>query len=95
LLDSSVRPPNVDPFALGRQLHAIADRHGVIFQDGLEGFATVNDPDDMYYAVDGHMDADGQAVFARVILKRLLHSPEPFQGCSGTTLAGNRSANQP
>jgi hypothetical protein len=95
LLDPSVRPPNVDPFALGRQLHAIADRRGVIFQDGLEGFATVSNPDDMYYAVDGHMDADGHAVLAHAILDRLLHSPGPFQGCSGTTHAGNQSAYQP
>jgi hypothetical protein len=95
LLDSLVRPSNVDPFALGRQLHAIADRHGVMFQDALEGFETISNPDGMYYAVDGHMDADGQAVFARAILQRLLHGTEPFLGCSGTTLAGNRSGNQP
>jgi hypothetical protein len=41
------------------------------------------------------MDADGHAVLAHAILDRLLHSPGPFQGCSGTTHAGNQSAYQP
>ncbi len=95
LLDTSVRPPGVDPFALGRDLRAIAARHGVIFQDALDDFATVKDPDSMFYAVDGHIDADGHAVLARSILQRLLHANSPFADCSGATIAGNQRADTP
>jgi hypothetical protein len=95
LLDTSVRPPGVDPFALGRDLGAIAARHGVIFQDALDDFARVKNPDSMFYPVDGHIDADGHAVLAQSILQRLLHANDPFADCPGVTLARNQQADTP
>jgi hypothetical protein len=88
LLDPSVRPAGVDPFAIGRRLAAIAAKHGVLFQDTLEGFAGVADPDALFYAVDGHMDAGGHAVFARAVLDRLTHDSPLFRDCHGAALAG-------
>jgi hypothetical protein len=88
LLDRGVRPDGVDPFAIGRRLATIAAAHGVLFQDTLESFATVPDPDALFYAVDGHMDADGHAVFARSVLDRLIHDSAVFRDCQGATVAG-------
>lgn len=89
LLDTGVRPPGVDPFALGHRLAAIAAQHGILFQDTLHGFAHVHDPDTMFYAVDGHMDAAGHAVFARSVLTRLLHDSPTFHDCDNATTAGS------
>ncbi len=83
LLDPAVRSPGVDPAELGRRLAAIAARHGVLFQDTLEGFARVGDPDAMFYAVDGHMDAAGHAVFAQSVVGRLLQDASAFRDCRG------------
>jgi hypothetical protein len=88
LLDRGVRPDSVDPFEIGRRLAAIAAAHGVLFQDTLEGFAGLADPDAPFYAVDGHMDADGHAVFARSVLARLTHDSPVFRDCQGAALAG-------
>jgi hypothetical protein len=89
LLDPAVRPPGVDPFAIGHRIAAIAARHGILFQDTLDGFAAVHDPDSEFYAVDGHMDADGHATFARSVLTRLIHDSPLFHDCQGTALAGS------
>jgi hypothetical protein len=83
LLDHAVLPPNVDPFEIGRRLAAIAARHEVVFQDTLEGFAQVSDPDALFYAVDGHLDAGGHAVFARSVLDRLTRDVAVFHDCRG------------
>ena len=89
LLDPSVRPDGVDPFEIGRRIGLIAARHGVLFRDTLEGFTKVVDPDAMFYAVDGHMDAAGHAVFAGSVLDRLIHDSAVFQNCQSATLAGS------
>jgi hypothetical protein len=88
LLDSRVQPPGVDPFEIGRRLGAIAARHGVLFQDTLDGFGAVKDPDALFYAVDGHIDAAGNAVVAKSVLDRLVQDAPVFQGCRGATIAG-------
>lgn len=87
LTDGSVRPVNVDPFQVGRALGAIAARHGVGFVDSLEGFARERDPDEMYYAVDGHMDAEGHAVFAASVLDGLTRQTAVFRKCSEARIA--------
>lgn len=89
LLDDAVRPQGVDPHEIGRRLAAIVARHDVLFQDTLDGFATVNNPEAMFYAVDGHMDADGHAVFARSVLDRLIRDSAVFRDCAGATLVDN------
>jgi hypothetical protein len=89
LLDPAVRPAGVDPFEIGRRLARIAEKHGVLFEDTLEGFASAPDPDAMFYAVDGHMDANGHAVFARAVLDRLTRDAAAFRDCRGAALAGS------
>jgi len=83
LLDPAVLPPNVDPFEIGRRLAAIAARHKVAFQDTLEGFAKMSDPDALFYAVDGHIDGAGHAVFAGSVLDRLTREVAAFRDCHG------------
>ena len=95
LLDPSLRPPNVDPFALGRDLAAIAARHEVAFQDTLQEFTRVARPDDMFYAVDGHIDGDGNALLARAIYAGLLHASGPFADCAAAHFAQSQMAAKP
>lgn len=95
LLDPSLRQPDVDPFALGRALAAIARRHGVIFQDALGAFTQVARPDDMFYAVDGHLAGDGHRLVARAILHRLLQSAAPFSHCAGARYVSRQTAASP
>jgi hypothetical protein len=92
LLDRLVLAPGVDPFEIGRRIGAIAERHGVLFQDTLTGFAKVADPDGLFYAVDGHMDAGGHAVFAGSVLNRLISDSALFQDCHGATVAASVGA---
>jgi hypothetical protein len=88
LLDTSVRPGGVDPYEIGRRLGEIAARHGVIFQDTLGGFAEIKDSEAHFYAVDGHVDADGHAIVATSILRPLVGAAAPFRDCVGATIAG-------
>jgi hypothetical protein len=60
-----------------------------LFQDSLRNFETVSDPERMFYAVDGHMDAEGNAVFAQSVLNRLTHDAPVFRDCPRAAPAGN------
>jgi hypothetical protein len=82
LLDPAFAQPNADPRAIGRRIGDIATRHGVLFQDTLDGFARTSDPDAMFYAVDGHMDAAGHGVFAGAVLQAMLDRSPLFQKCN-------------
>ena len=83
LLSSPQLPPNVDPFAFGRRIDEIAAKHGAGYVDLTGVFSEIPDAQNMYYVVDGHVTADGQAVMARAILHKLQDGTIPaFSKCS-------------
>ncbi len=82
LLDPASRPPGIDPFAFGRRVAAIAAAHGILFMDALEGFPRTGRPDQAFYPVDGHMNAEGHQIFADALTRRFVDGSFPaFAGC--------------
>lgn len=68
-----------DPFLLPHALADIARRNGIGFADGLDFLPKEAPSDRFFYAVNGHPNAQGHAVFANAIISKLT-SPElePF-----------------
>jgi hypothetical protein len=78
---------DVDPYLIGDQVKQIAERRGVTYFDILHDFRTIPNPDQYFFPVDGHMNANGHLVLTRVIAKELtsgvvpaLKAPQPNEG---------------
>ncbi|HEY0703141.1 MAG TPA: SGNH/GDSL hydrolase family protein [Candidatus Acidoferrales bacterium] len=83
LLGSHQLPANVDPLAFGRAIAAIAAKHGAGYVDVIGAFSEIPDAQNMYYVVDGHVAAAGQAVMAQAIVRRLEDGTIPaFSSCN-------------
>jgi SGNH hydrolase-like domain, acetyltransferase AlgX len=92
LLSSPQLPPNVDPFAFGRRIDEIAAKHGAGYVDLMNVFSKIPDAQNMYYVVDGHVTAEGQAVMAQAILRKLQDGTIPaFSQCSPHETAERRN----
>jgi hypothetical protein len=92
LLSSRPLPPNVDPFAFGQQIDEIATKHGAQYVDLTAAFSRIPDAQNMYYVVDGHVAAEGQAVMAQVISRKLQDGTIPaFSKCSPHESAERRN----
>jgi hypothetical protein len=71
LLKSRDLAPGVDPYQLSGRLNKIAVKHEVQFISTLNAFKEGPDPNDVFYAVDGHMNAEGHSMVAGVLVKEL------------------------
>lgn len=72
LANRSARFPHTDAFAFSHEIGAIAARHGAVFVDGVSDFSHVPESENFFYIVDGHLDADGQALLARALVRKCL-----------------------
>jgi hypothetical protein len=83
ILSVSAAPAaNVDAGAINRELAAIAARHGVEFVDVLGNFRNTPGSNRDFYVVDGHLNADGEALIAGPLVEALIASKETaFTGC--------------
>lgn len=70
-------PPGVDPYQLADRLRKIAARHGVEFIDTLDAVRDGPNPNQTYYVVDTHMNAEGHGLVSRKIVKELLDNQGP------------------
>ena len=74
-------PAGVDPFALGRDLSAVAARHRAAFADMTLVTEALPDTSADYFPVDGHPTGGGHAILAGGV-ERLLRTDVPaFAGC--------------
>ena len=73
-------PQGFDPYKLDNQLRAIITSHGGIYLDILPDFRNISNPEKDFLPVDGHPNADGQAIFSRLLAKALTSGPEPVIG---------------
>jgi hypothetical protein len=91
LLSANERPPNIDPFAFGREIEKIASDHGAAFVDLMAPFSRIPDSQKLFYVVDGHVAAGGQKVIAENIVQKFRDgSIAPFANCApGTNTQGN------
>jgi hypothetical protein len=74
----------LDPFALDREIAAIAAKNGADYIDLLEQMRQARHPLDMYYLVDGHPNALGHAAIAAAAESGLLMN-SGFASCNSTT----------
>jgi hypothetical protein len=64
-------PAGYDPFKLENEVHDAIVSHGGRFIDILGDYRGIPVPERHYFPVDGHPDADGQAIIARFLAKGL------------------------
>lgn len=83
LLSSSKLPPHVDPYAFGRRIEEIANKHGVGYADLMTPYGRIPDSQNLFLIVDGHVTSDGQAVIAHQLAQKLESGFVPaLQGCA-------------
>jgi hypothetical protein len=70
-------PPGYDPYKLDDEVRAIIERHGGKFIDILPDFRAVPNPERRYFPVDGHLDANGQAMITGFLAKALSSGAVP------------------
>ena len=60
-----------DPFKLNNQLRSIITSHGGMYIDILPYFRNIPNPEQDYYPVEGHLNASGHALIARLLAKEI------------------------
>jgi hypothetical protein len=64
-------PAEFDPFKLDNELRAIITSHGGTYIDILPEFRNIPNPEQGYYPVEGHLNARGHTIIARLLAKEL------------------------
>jgi len=91
LLSSRQWPAHVDPFAFGREIEAIAVKHGAGFIDLTQRFSRIPDSEDLYYVVDGHPTPEGHRIIAEELVQKLEDGTVPgFSKCAVAQSAERR-----
>jgi GDSL-like lipase/acylhydrolase family protein len=67
--DVFVHPPAPNPLA--DSLREVAAKRGALWLDATPAFAAHTAPERLYYAYDGHLDADGHAAVAELLEREL------------------------
>jgi hypothetical protein len=70
-------PKGFDPYKLDRELRTIIVSHGGIYIDILPEFRSTPNPQLGYFAIDGHPNANGQAMIAGFLTDKLASVPLP------------------
>jgi hypothetical protein len=83
LMSESTRPPGVDPYAFEGEIARITAEHGVLNIDPDPYYSRISKASNLFYAIDGHLDSNGNAVYAEALTHGLLATGlPPFQSCS-------------
>jgi hypothetical protein len=64
-------PVGYDPYQLDNELRSIVERHGGTYIDILPSLRNVSRPEQLYFPVDGHPDANGHAIISAILAKEL------------------------
>jgi hypothetical protein len=80
-----------DPFELDNRLRSIVTRHGGIYIDILSYFRKIPNPEQGYYPVEGHPNARGHALIARLLAKELTSGIVPALRVSTQAQAAQES----
>jgi hypothetical protein len=70
-------PAEFDPFKLDNELRPIITGHGGIYIDILPDFRNIPNPEQGYYPVEGHLNARGHMIIARLLAKELTSGAVP------------------
>jgi len=77
MLSMSEWPAGYNPYKLDDELRGIIVSNGGTYIDILRDFQTIPNPEREYFPVDGHPDADGHALIARLLGKELIGGAVP------------------
>jgi hypothetical protein len=70
-------PKGVDPYELDRNIRAVIASHGETYVDILSDYRGVPAPEQGYFAVDGHPNAQGHALMSMFLAKELTNGGVP------------------
>ena len=70
-------PKGFDPFTIDKELGSIIRRHGGTYVDILSDFRVTSNPEQHYYPINGHPDADAHAMIAGFLAKELTRGAVP------------------
>jgi GDSL-like Lipase/Acylhydrolase family len=82
LAANTKRPQDVHPYLINQALQKIAASHGSAFIDTTQTIADSKNVTDLYYAVDGHLDGEGQTLIAPTIVNGMVAALPPFRHCT-------------
>jgi len=79
--------PDIDPFALGAAVGKLADKYDIVYHDATADFSVLSNPQDAYYAVDGHISGAGQVIIGDNLARLFIKDIPAFAKCTPPTLA--------
>jgi hypothetical protein len=70
-------PDGFDPFTLDKELSSVITSYGGTYIDILPNFRTTSNPEQHFYLLNGHPDADGHAIITGFLTKELTNGAVP------------------
>jgi hypothetical protein len=71
MISSGSWSAGLNPYKLGDELRSIIVGHGEVYVDILADYRTLPNAEQMYFPVDGHLNANGNSVVALLLSKEL------------------------
>ncbi len=70
-------PVGYNPYKLNDQVRSIVTSHGGIYCDILPGFRAIPNPEQYYFPVDGHPNAEGHTMISALLARELTNGAVP------------------
>lgn len=70
-------PVGYNPYKLNDQVRSIVTSHGGIYCDILPGFRALPNPEQYYFPVDGHPNAEGHTIISALLARELTNGAVP------------------
>jgi hypothetical protein len=77
MLSEGEWPAGYDPYKLDDEVRAVIVSHGGFYVDILPDYRTIPNPEQNYFPVDGHPDADGNRILSGFLAKELTGGAVP------------------
>ncbi len=77
MISSGEWPTGYDPYKLDNELRSIITSHGGTYLGLLSDFRRIPDPEQHYFPLDGHLDADGNAMLSELLAEELSSGAVP------------------
>ncbi len=70
-------PAGYNPYKLDDELRSIVTNHGGIYIDILPEYRNIPNPEQHYFPVEGHLDADGHGIVSEILARELTSGAIP------------------
>jgi hypothetical protein len=71
-------PEGYDPYRLGNEIRSIVVSKGGTYVDILRAYRNIPNPEQGYFPVDGHANADGHALISHLLADALTDGAVPI-----------------